>query len=113
MIRVSIVPALALLAAACGQSDEDALQDAAEQSDPAAATVLENAAENGMDPQEALAAAGEAAAANTGAPEQRSLQAKPNLPGDPNRPEAGEPPAKVETPVEVPAGNAATNHEGH
>ncbi len=97
MIRT--VPLLMFFAlAACGQSDEDALQDAANQSDPAAAAVLENAAENGMDPQNALAVAGQAQIANGvedgGAPS-GSLQAKPNLPQDPNRPDGIRPPDKV------------------
>lgn len=51
-----------LLLAACGQSQEGQLEEAANQSDPAAAAVLNGAAENGMDPQQALQQAGEAAA---------------------------------------------------
>ena len=89
---------LIVLAAACGQSDEEALQDAANQSDPAAAAVLNEAAEQGVDPQAALEAAGQAQIAN--GVEDRpppSLQAKPNLPQDPNRPSGGEPPEKVST----------------
>ena len=106
MLRIS--PLLLLFAlAACGQSDEQSLQDAANQSDPAAAAVLNGAAENGMDPQNALAAAGQAQVQNIGetAPS-GSLQAKPNLPQDPNRPEGGQPPAKVST-----GGNAAQNSQ--
>lgn len=56
-----LLPSLALIAA-CGQSNKDQLQEAANQSDPAAAAVLNGAAENGTDPQDALAAAGQAAA---------------------------------------------------
>ena len=52
----------AVLLAACGQSNKEQLHEAANQSDPAAAEVLNNAAENGMDPQEALQEAGNAAA---------------------------------------------------
>ena len=55
-----------LLLAACGRSDEEKLQDAAAQSDPAAAEVLNGAAENGMDPQNALAEAGQAASQSNG-----------------------------------------------
>jgi len=63
-MRPSFSIAALLLIAACGKSDEDQLRQAANQSDPAAAQVLNNAAENGMDPQAALQQAGEAAAAN-------------------------------------------------
>jgi hypothetical protein len=98
MLRTS--PLLLLFAlAACGrQSNEEALQNAANQSDPAAAAVLEGAAQNGVDPQNALAAAGQAQVQNNAqAAPSGSLQAKPNLPQDPNRPEGGQPPAKVST----------------
>ena len=89
-----IVPGLLLLAACAGQSDTNGLEAAAEQSDPAAAAVLENAAENGMDPQRALEQAG-----NAHAPEANNLfvQARPNLPGDPNPQQRGQPPEKVVT----------------
>ena len=99
MIRKSPLLLLFALAACGGQSDQESLQEAANQSDPAAAAVLDNAAENGMDPQNALAAAGEAQVQNgtgTAAPS-GSLQARPNLPQDPNRPEGGQPPQKVST----------------
>ena len=98
MLRIA--PVLVLLAlAACsgGQSDEEALQNAANQSDPAAAQVLANAADNGMDPQQALEQAGQAAAgSNTVAgPPSGSVQARPNLPQDPNRPDGTRPPDKI------------------
>lgn len=100
MLRAASASALLLLATACGgPSDEQALQDAANQSDPAAAAVLNNAAENGMDPQEALARAGQAQVQGNAAeqgPPSGSLQAKPNLPQDPNRPSGGQPPEKVQ-----------------
>lgn len=99
MLRAPCASALLLIATACGgRSDEEALRDAANQSDPAAAAVLNNAAENGMDPQEALARAGEAQLQNNGAAgaPSGSLQARPNLPHDPNRPEGGQPPEKVQ-----------------
>ena len=99
MIRKSPLLLLFALAACGGQSDEETLQDAANQSDPAAAAVLNGAAENGMDAQNALAAAGDAQAQaqnGTTAPS-GSLQAKPNLPQDSNRPEGGQAPAKVST----------------
>ena len=98
MLRYATAPLILLLAAGGGgQSSEKALDNAANQSDPAAAAVLENAAENGMNPQEALEQAGEAAAAaNTEAgPPSGSVQARPNLPRDPNRPDGTRPPDKV------------------
>ena len=62
-MRIVLALTSAILLAACGnQSDEAQLEEAANQSDPAAAAVLENAAENGMDPQDALQEAGNAAA---------------------------------------------------
>ena len=62
-MRTYLVLSSAILLAACGgQSNEAQLEEAANQSDPAAAEVLENAAENGMDPKEALQEAGNAAA---------------------------------------------------
>jgi hypothetical protein len=85
------VPALILLAA-CGGQSNDPLQNAADQSDPAAAAVLENAAENGMDSQQALEQAGNAqapVASNV------SMQARPNLPGNRNPQQSGQPPEKV------------------
>ena len=97
MRQILPVTALLLLAACGGQSREEALHNAANQSDPAAAQVLANAAENGMNPQDALQQAGEAAAgANTaGGPPSGSVQARPNLPQDPNRPDGTRPPEKV------------------
>jgi hypothetical protein len=97
-MRLSFAIAPALLLAACGQSNEQQLQEAANQSDPAAAAVLNNAAEAGVDPQQALEQAGQAAAStgNTNANNDgRVVQAKPNRVGDPNRPSGGEPPEKV------------------
>jgi hypothetical protein len=97
-MRFSFAIAPALLLAACGQSNEQQLEEAANQSDPAAAAVLNNAAEAGVDPQQALEQAGQAAA-NTGntmdANDGQVVQAKPNRVSDPNRPAGGEPPEKV------------------
>ena len=60
------VAALAMLAACSGRaSEEDQLDAAADQSTPAAAEVLEGAADNGMNAQDALNEAAEAQAANT------------------------------------------------
>ena len=108
-MRLVIVLAAAGLTAACGNSNADQLQEAANQSDPAAAAVLENAAENGMDPQNALAVAGEAQVAepmnmqappggNTQAPGPESSNAmEPPEPAPPQPATPGEkmPPPKV------------------
>jgi hypothetical protein len=97
-MRLSSAIAVVLLLSACGQSNEQQLEEAANQSDPAAAAVLNNAAEAGVDPQQALEQAGQAAA-NTGnisaANDGQVVQAKPNTVRDPNRPAGGEPPEKV------------------
>jgi hypothetical protein len=98
MIRHIAVPAAILLLAACGKSDESALEDAANQSDAAAAEVLNGAAQNGMNPQDALEQAGQAAAANgtaAGGPPSGSVQARPNLPQSPNRQDGSRPPDKM------------------
>jgi hypothetical protein len=95
-MRLSLVIVPALLLAACGQSNQDQLQEAANQSDPAAAAVLNNAAENGMDPQEALQQAGQAAAQANGADGQVE-QARPNTAQNPNPAVPGEAPDKVTT----------------
>jgi hypothetical protein len=99
MLCRAAVPALVLILAACGQSEEASLENAAAQSDPAAAAVLNAAAENGMDPQQALEQAGQAAAANgaagAGGPPSGSVQARPNLPGSPNRKDGTQPPDKM------------------
>lgn len=106
MLRTCSV-ALALALAACGgQSDEEALKDAAEQSDPAAAAVLNQAAEAGIDPQNALEAAGRAQA-QTDVQPNSTVQARPNSVQNPNRPDGTRPPEKVD----VATNNAA--HEGH
>ncbi len=98
MLRLASVPLfLALAACGGGQTSEEALQNAANQSDPAAAQVLANAAENGMNPQQALEQAGQAAATTNAAagPPSGSVQARPNLPNEPNRPDGTSPPDKV------------------
>jgi predicted alpha/beta superfamily hydrolase len=99
MPRLSLLVFVALLSA-CGsnqQSNEEALRNAANQSEPAAAQVLNGAAENGMNAEQAMQEAGNAAAAdNTSANTTNGLvQARPNLPGSPNPPKAGEPPQKI------------------
>ena len=111
MLRITPF-ALLLLVTACGQSDEDRLQEAAEQSDPAAAQVLNQAAEQGMDPQEALERAGEAQVQRD-VEVSSTLQAKPNLPQDPNRPPAGQPPEKIDVAEEPAEAQAEDEHAGH
>lgn len=95
MLRLAPVPLLLALLACGGQSDEEALRNAAEQSDPAAAAVLNEAANQGIDAQQALEAAGRAQVQQN-VQTSSTLQAKPNLPQDPNRPTAGQPPEKID-----------------
>lgn len=108
-MRKPLIIAACVLAAACGKSDKS-LQGAAAQSDPAAANVLESAAANGTDPQQALQDAGNAAAqtvhqANSAGdaqttPAPGSLQARPNSLNNPNPRRAGEAPQKTVTNVQ-------------
>ena len=95
MIRALSIAAIVLLAA-CGKSNEGQLQDAANQSDPAAAAVLEGAADNGTDPQQALEQAGQAQAGTNDVAVDSSVQARPNLPQSPNRKDGTQPPDKVD-----------------
>lgn len=111
MLRTIPIPLLLLMTSCGGQSDEERLREAAEQSDPAAAQVLNEAAEQGMDPQEALERAGQAQVQrnlDTGS----TVQARPNLPQDPNRPEGGQPPETVDV-TEQNRGAAEDEHSGH
>ncbi|HVL77756.1 MAG TPA: hypothetical protein VM346_00550 [Sphingomicrobium sp.] len=89
MARAAPFVLIALVTACGGRSDEQALRDAANQSDPAAAAVLNEAADEGVDPQVALEKAGEAALRNE-LRDHQAVQARPNLPNDPNRPEPGQ-----------------------
>ena len=94
-MRFLAILTAALLISACGQSNEEQLQDAANQSDPAAAEVLNGAAENGMNPQDALQEAGNAAAASNADIIAPAQQARPNTPDNPNPPQDGQPPEKT------------------
>jgi hypothetical protein len=98
------LPAAALLVlSACGggsQADQtaDKLEEAAEQSDPAAAAALENSAdsiragESGANTQEAVQQAGNAQAATV-----QPQQAPPSMQAQPNRSGQQTPPPKVPT----------------
>ncbi len=111
----AILPIVALLGlAACGGGGEsqagntaEALEQAAEQSDPAAAEVLENAADavesGNMTAQDALQQAGNAQAGTLPQPQATppSMQAQPNRTG------------QQTPPPKVPAGEAASKHEGN
>lgn len=91
-IRFALPFCLAL--AACGGGSDpatnsiDQLDEAAAQSDPAAAEAIEQAVENGAGPQEALAAGGAAQAETVTGPQPTGsgvtgAGAKPHAPGDP------------------------------
>ena len=100
----ALLPIVALLGlAACGggqgqtENAADALEEAAEQSDPAAAAELENAADavregNGT-AQDALQAAGNAQAATV----PQAQQVPPSQQAQPNRTGQQTPPPKVQT----------------
>ena len=85
----------AMLLSACSQSNEEQLREAAAQSDPAAAEVLNGAAENEMNPQDALQQAGNAAAASNADMVPPSAQARPNTAENPNPPRDGQAPEKI------------------
>ncbi len=91
---MKVAPALlALLVSvgACGGQEATSnsagqLDEAAAQSDPAAAAAMENAIDNGANAQEALEAGGNAQAATVPQPTttpERATGAKPHAPGDP------------------------------
>ena len=117
MLRILPVPMLLLVAACSGEdSTAEQLENAAEQSDPAAAAVLNNTAEalreqEGPAPpgtaQEALERAGQAQVQRD-RETSSTLQAKPNLPRDQNRPPAGQAPEKIDV-----SGNSQDEHAGH
>jgi Tfp pilus assembly protein PilX len=98
-MRTFLILTATLLVAACSRSNEEQLREAANQSDPAAAQVLNDAAEAGVPPQEALQRAGNAAAQTKteGGPPSGSVQARPNLPGHPNPEQPGRPPDRTVT----------------
>ncbi|MCH8614748.1 hypothetical protein LZ016_01320 [Sphingomonas sp. SM33] len=96
-MRTSLIIAATILLAACGKSNEEQLQEAANQSDPASAEVLNNAAEAGTPPQEALQEAGNAAAMTNTDTTPPSAQARPNTPDQPNPPQSGQPIEKTVT----------------
>jgi hypothetical protein len=113
MNRIAIALAATLGLAACGSpsaggNEAEALMNAAEQSTPEAAAVLENAAEQGANVQEAMQAAGNAQAeakAPVAAPP--AQQAKPHAKGDPV------PPPKVKSGGEAQPAEHQGNHTGH
>ncbi|MCA1654599.1 MAG: hypothetical protein ABR588_01660 [Sphingomicrobium sp.] len=110
-MRACLILPLCILTAACGQQEGGGSNDlgaAARQSDPKAAAVLENAAHNGTDPQQALQEAGNAQVSGA-VPVDREAQARhatsvagarPNLPQSPNRKDGSQPPDKVAVPVQ-------------
>ncbi|HVF82782.1 MAG TPA: hypothetical protein VM913_01240 [Sphingomicrobium sp.] len=108
-MRLVLTAAATLALAACGGADTQnpagkELEDAAAQSDPAAGAVLNQAAEMGMNEQQALELAGRAASANAQAAGNSAgpVQAVPNTVQTPNRPDGTRPPAKGTGTTNVP-----------
>jgi 16S rRNA G1207 methylase RsmC len=96
-MRLAVLTA-ALLLLGCGKggnSNQQNLAAAANQSTPDAAQVLNGAAQNGMDQNDALNEAAAAQASNTSRSERPRLQARPNSPANPSPRHAGQPPDKV------------------
>jgi len=110
-MRLTLIAPASILLAACGSQSENPagkdLSDAVNQSDPSAAAVIQQAEEMGLNEQQALQMAGNAAAANDQAAAARAatgpVQAVPNTVQTPNRPDGTRPPAK---------GTGATNVPG-
>jgi hypothetical protein len=114
-MRLAVLAPAILLLAACGQTTGESAQDdpaealrnAANQSDPAAAQVLDDRAiqmeasgsDNYAAAQQALQQGGAAQVGNAQATQARppsgSVQARPNLPGSPNRKDGTQPPDKM------------------
>ena len=99
-MRLTLLAFMTIAVSACGSETQNPagkeLEDAAAQSDPAAAAVLNQAAEMGMNEQQALELAGQAqanapSAGNSAGP----VQAVPNTVQSPNRPDGTRPPAKA------------------
>lgn len=90
---------LILLVGACSSqnSNQQALQEAANQSTPEAAQVLNGAAQNGMDANQAINEAAAAQASNTSSTAPPRQQARANSAANPNPRAAGQPPEKVTT----------------
>ena len=96
-MRLAVLTA-ALLLLGCGEggnSRQQNLAAAANQSTPEAAQVLNGAAQSGMDQNDALNEAAAAQASNTSGSERPRLQARANSPANPNPRHAGHPPDKV------------------
>jgi hypothetical protein len=106
-MRPYLAPLALLVLAGCGGGQGDSadknILNATAQMDPAAAAAVQNAVQNGANPQEALAAGGQAqvgapdapSAAERGQPIPPPVQARPNLPGSPNRKDGTVPPDKM------------------
>jgi hypothetical protein len=99
-MRKLIVTAAALVVAGCsrsGNSNQESLTAAANQSTPEAAQVLNGAARNGMDRNDALNEAAAAQGSNSSAMSGPRLQARPNSRNNPNPRRPGLPPDKIAT----------------
>jgi hypothetical protein len=104
-MRLLLVSPAFVFLAACGSeanNPDKNVMNATAQMDPAAAAAVENAVEQGVDPQNALAIGGQAAtfenepsAADRGQTAPPSLQARPNIVQSPNRKDGTVPPDKA------------------
>jgi hypothetical protein len=104
-MRLLLVSPAFVFLAACGSeanNPDKNIMNATAQMDPAAAAAVENAVEQGVDPQNALAIGGQAAtfenepsAADRGQTAPPSLQARPNIVQSPNRKDGTVPPDKA------------------
>lgn len=112
--KATLPAAAFLVLAACGgggqaENTADRLEEAAEQSDPAAAPILENAAdavrEGDLNAQQALQQAGNAQAATVPG----AQQAPPSMQAQPNRTGRQTPPPKVPTGPGANAGEAGNS----
>lgn len=103
-MRLLLVSPAFVFLAACGSeanNPDKNILNATAQMDPAAAAAVENATAQGIDPQNALAIGGEAAtfenepsAADRGQAAPPSVQARPNIVQNPNRPDGTTAPDK-------------------
>lgn len=94
-MRIALAPLLLLAACSGHASSKDQLREAANQSTPEAAQVLNGAAENGTSPSDAMNEAARAQSTNSSTTLPAREQARPNSAAHPNPTQSGKPPEKV------------------